>query len=455
MSPRITVGLAVALAIVIGYIFLVDRPQAQRAEEAKHLVQLASKDITTIALVSSKGQVELSRRDATHWELTRPIKVPAASFAVSGLLDTITGVVPTQTLGTGGDVHAYGLDAPTAQITLGASKGQTVSLEIGKPAPVGSVSYARVQPGGKIYEIDSSTRDALAKSATDLRQKTVADFANADVQKVRIVSPTGTLVVDRLGPDRWKIEGPHAWPADDFKVTDLFFPLTTTEAKVFHDGTTDLSAYGLDHPAVTIDVTVKDHPEPLRILLAQRGKIAYAAAAGSQAVLELDGSIVGKETPDALSLVSRRLLPYNSQDLTSLTWRRGAQTLAVRRQGPGFTGGGLSDADISSLFSTMNLTDADKVEPLASAPSGTPAFEIQTDGAADAQFLVQVYKEPKGGWLATDPALALQYHLAANAFDSLPGSVKTFLGLAQPVKPTPQSGAPTKTAPAPAAPKKK
>ncbi|HKV46366.1 MAG TPA: DUF4340 domain-containing protein [bacterium] len=437
MSPRITISLAVVLAIVVGYIVLVDRPQAQRAEEAKHLIQLTSKDITTIALVSAKGQVGLARRDATHWDLTRPVKVPAASFAVSGLLDTITGVVPTHTVGTGGDLHAYGLDAPTAQITLGTAKGQTVSLDIGKAAPVGSASYARVQPGAKIYEIDASTRDALAKSPTDLRQKTVADFANADVQKVRMVSAAGTLVVDRLGPDRWRIEGPHAWPADDFKVTDLFFPLTTTEAKVFHDGATDLSAYGLEHPTVTIDVTLKDHPEPLRILLAQRGKIAYAMAAGSQTVLELDGSIVGKENPDALSLVTRRLLPYNTQDLTALTWRRGGQTLAVRRQGPGFTGGGLSDADISNLFSTVNLMDADKVEPLAAVPSGTPAFEIQTDGAADAQFLVQVYKEPKGGWLATDSALALQYHLTGNAFDSLPEPVKTFLGLAQPAKPAP------------------
>jgi len=142
--------------------------------------------------------------------------------------------------------------------------------------------------------------------------------------------------------------------------------------------------------------------------------------------------------PETLSLVSRRVLPYNAQDLTSVVWRRGRQALEVRRQGPGFTGGGLSDGDISGMFSAINLLDADRVEPLSAAPAGAPAFEIQTDGAADAKFLVRMYREPKGGWLAADPALALRYRLTATAFDGLPGPIKTFLGLTPPPAPAPK-----------------
>jgi hypothetical protein len=456
VSPRITASLAVILAAVVGYIFLVDRPQAQRAEEAKHLVRLASKDVTAINLVSPKNTVALARRDATHWDITHPIHAPAATFSVNGLLDTITGLVPQQTLGGVTDLKAYGLDKPVQQLSLTSAKGETVTLEIGKAAPVGSTSYARLVPGGGVYQIDNSSKDALAKSVNDLRQKTVADFANADVQKVRIASPSGALVVDRVGTDRWRIEGPHNWPADDFKVTDLFFPLTTSEAKVFHDGVTDLSAYGLDHPAVTVDLTLRDRPEPLRILLSQRGKVTYASAAGTQTVLELDASVQKKMTPDALSLVSRRVLPYNSQDLTGLAWRRGGKALQIRRQGPGFTGGGLSDADISSMFSVVNLLDADQVELLAPPPAGAPAFEVQTEGASDASFLVSFYRDAKGAWLARDEALGLQYHLVANALDGLPQPVKAFLGLAapaaQPAKPAQPGKSPQPTT-APAKPK--
>jgi len=255
-------------------------------------------------------------------------------------------------------------------------------------------------------------------------------------------------VIDRVASDRWKIEGPHPWPADDFKVTDLFFPLTTNEAKEFHDGVTDLAAYDLSHPVVTVDLTLRDRQEPLRILLSQRGKVTYAMVAGTQTVMELDASVQVKLMPQPLSLVSKRLLPYNPQNLTSFTWRKGGQTFELRRQGPGFTGGGLAEGDISSMFSLVNLLDGDQVEPLATQPPGAPAFEIQTDGAADAQFLVRVYREPKGGWLATNSALALQYHLASTAFDGLPVKIKTFLGLpqtaAQPGKPAPS---PPKPAP--------
>src|SRR5262249_44414249 len=100
VSPRITAALAVALALVIGYIFVVDRPQAKRAEEAKRLIQVAPKDVTRIAISSAKGAVELARRDATRWDVINPIRVPAGSYAVSSLLDTVTGLVPQQSLGT-------------------------------------------------------------------------------------------------------------------------------------------------------------------------------------------------------------------------------------------------------------------------------------------------------------------------------------------------------------------
>ena len=450
MSTRVTTALALALAVVVGYILLVDRPQAKRAEEAKHLVQVASKDVTRIALASAKGNVELSRRDATHWDVISPIRVPAASFAVSSLLDTVTGVVPQQSLGTPSDLKEYGLDSPAAQITLSTAQGQTVILQIGKASPVGSTSYARVQPGGGLYQVDNSTKEALAKSPTDLRQKTVADFANADVQKAKVVSPAGTLVVDRVGTDRWTIAGPHAWPADDFKVTDLFFPLTTSEAKAFHDGVTDLAPYDLVHPAVTIDLTLRDRTEPVRILLAQRGKVTYATVVGTPTVLELDASVQGKLTMEPLALVSKRILPYNPQNLTAFIWRRGGQTFTLRRQGPGFTGEGLAESDISNMFSVVNLLDADQVDALSAPVSGTPAFEIQTDGAADAKFLVQLYRDPKGGWIATDAPLALRYHLSGNAFDSLPAKIKTFLALPQPAaQPQPE---PTKPGAQPAAP---
>ena len=151
MSPRITAVLAIVLAVVVGYIFLVDRPQVQRAEEAKHLVQLASKDITGISIASPKSSVALARRDATHWDITHPVHAAAASFAVNGLLDTVTGLIPQQTLGGAGDLKAYGLDKPLQQVSLTTAKGENVTIEIGKPVPVGSGSYARLVPGGRVY----------------------------------------------------------------------------------------------------------------------------------------------------------------------------------------------------------------------------------------------------------------------------------------------------------------
>jgi hypothetical protein len=167
-------------------------------------------------------------------------------------------------------------------------------------------------------------------------------------------------------------------------------------------------------------------------------------------------------------LVSKRVLPYNAPNLTAVTWSRPARgktapstadaagwsALAVRRQGPGFSGGGLSDGQISDMFSSLNLLEADAVEPLTGAPAGaedpragTPAFRIQTEGGDDARFDVLVYRRPGGGWLATNAALGLEYRLAANAFDSFPAPVTTFLGIAKPARATPPPHAPNTVTP--------
>jgi hypothetical protein len=96
----------------------------------------------------------------------------------------------------------------------------------------------------------------------------------------------------------------------------------------------------------------------------------------------------------------------------------------------------LSEKEITEMFSSVNLLDADKVDALRTLPEGSPTFEIQSEGAPDARFLVAFHRQPGGGWIATDQALGLQYRLAANALDSLPRPLAAFLGLA-PVKPAP------------------
>jgi len=431
VTPRATLILAGLVVVIAAYIFAVDRPQAQRAELASHLVQLKRADITGITITTANQTVELSRTDPTHWQITRPIQTPAASLSVSDFLDAVTGIVPQRTLSGATDLAAYGLDRPTVRVTLRTSGGRSVTVELGKPSPVGNALYAKLDPGTSLYVVDSTAKDGLTKTAADLRQKTLADFANADVQQVRITSPTESLVVDRTGPDRWRIEGSRPWPADDFKVTDLFFPLTTSDGKVFHDGVTDLAPYGLDHPDVTLDLTMKGRPEPLRMLFAKGPKVTYAMVAGGRTVMELDADLDGRMTPAPISLVSTHVLPYNPQDLTVFTWRRNGKTLEVRRQGPGFTGSDLSDQNVSDMFSSVNLMDADRVQALTSSFAAAPAFEVQTDGGADARFTVQFYKQ-YNGWVAVNRALGLQYTLAAGVLDSFPQPIKDFLGLQPP-----------------------
>jgi hypothetical protein len=77
------------------------------------------------------------------------------------------------------------------------------------------------------------------------------------------------------------------------------------------------------------------------------------------------------------------------------------------------------------------------VEAPRSLPPGPPAFEIQSEGAPDARFLVAFYLQPGGGWIAADRALGLEYLLTAHALDGLPRPLSSFLGIAAAPKAAP------------------
>ena len=99
-------------------------------------------------------------------------------------------------------------------------------------------------------------------------------FKRDDVERVEIRdgdSIVEVACVDNCGKipdDRWQLKQPLEAKADAVKVRTLLRNLEELKAKAFiTEAATDLSPYGLDHPAAQIHIWLKEKSAPVTVLL--------------------------------------------------------------------------------------------------------------------------------------------------------------------------------------------
>jgi hypothetical protein len=133
----------------------------------------------------------------------------------------------------------------------------------------------------------------VSKTATDFRDKTVAQFAQDQAAKIEVKRHDGeTFTLTRGTDGKWSIdktaEGTLREPALSQFVADL---RELRGFEIVADNPTDLSNYGLDQPVVTVSVSDKDGKKLATVLTGQKAegeaKKAFAMAEGGQTVFGL------------------------------------------------------------------------------------------------------------------------------------------------------------------------
>jgi len=171
----VLLALLAALVAVLLIVKAVNRRSAaadaaSSATAAQSAVTDASAQYT--ALTYSNGTATLSfdaDKDGT-WRWTDDPDFPLDNDYLTKLVNTITSLVPQQTITKGDTLAAYGLDSPSATLTATDSAGTQTVFALGSEVAGGSGSYYMMMNGddSAIYVIESTLHDELSKGIYDM-----------------------------------------------------------------------------------------------------------------------------------------------------------------------------------------------------------------------------------------------------------------------------------------------
>jgi hypothetical protein len=252
MRFRSTIVLILLLIGLGAYVYWVEYPKAQEEAKKKTLFSFKPDDVTEVSLVYPDREIVL-KKTGEEWRLTKPMDVAADPTAAKNLVNAIAECeVKKELTEASSDLSQYGIDKPFVTVTVKLKDKELPAVLVGKNTPVGFSTYVQRADDKKILLAGSAFRSGMDKKVKDLRDKTIINFADKDVNKVELQGDGKDIrLVQKDG--NWTIEQPGPYAADAAAMRSFLSTVRAMRAVDFPDDhPTDLSTYGLDQPRLKV-----------------------------------------------------------------------------------------------------------------------------------------------------------------------------------------------------------
>ena len=182
----------------------------------------------------------------------------------------------------------------------------------------------------------------------------------SDFTGLTLTNSAGTLSFTK-DDDAWQYDGDDAFPADQEAVEDLAEQIGSLAAIRVIDDPEDLSAYGLDEPALQASVTAGDGTAVTLLLGDVSDSYCYAKRTDSDTVYTVSTDL--PENLESLELLDLAAIPdfpdLGTDTISSLTWESGGTTLTLTKTETETAGteNGDSSADASSSSESAEGTE--------------------------------------------------------------------------------------------------
>jgi hypothetical protein len=357
MSVRPGPALALALLLGLGtWAYFkefrgAEERQKAEAEKDKPL-HFERSDLKAIAIQNASGALRLERSGDT-WSLTAPLVSPADKDAVEGLLTSLETSRIERRLGDATERKTYGLDPPSATVTLETSAGPSQSIGLGDASPIGGTVYALLPGGQEVALVSNSLGDAGKRDLVGLRDKSLLALDPWKIKSLTIERGRETVALSKPD-DGWKLERPIEAPADGPTITDFLSALERLRATSFvteKPAPSDLRTYGLDPPAARVTLLQEGWDTSKTVLFGkEESGSRYAKTVGRDPVVAVGSDIWPKVTTSLSDLRRKDLLAVSQYRTTSLTASlQGREALVLAKQKEGdWTASGLAKGSVKA-----------------------------------------------------------------------------------------------------------
>jgi hypothetical protein len=235
--------------------------------------------------------VRLQRQEET-WQIVKPRVLPADDLNVDRLLSTLSRLQAVEfPAETKTELASYGLEQPSAQLTVELKDGKTLSVALGSEKE-GQV-YVITSEHPAVATLLTSTADILRADLEELRDHRLARLNPNQVGQVTLELLEERVTLNPLPQEKGSLEvrweNPER-PGQVVNLSSLFASLNAARAKEFVPATDPEAQKALAAPDLTLDIAPKPETEqaPLTLSLSSAGLRAYARSSRQPDIAVLD-----------------------------------------------------------------------------------------------------------------------------------------------------------------------
>ena len=228
----------------------------------KQLFDIDPANVTAMEIGVGERTVRMERR-GDAWVIVSPQQIPADPDQARALVSSLNAIQALEFYDTptaGGD----GTDAPVAAFRATVGDGQVVGFRLGRAIEGAAPGYYLRRDGdGLVAKVDQSAKIQFDKDRSALRDKRLFTCTDREIAEVRFERADGAGFVLKKTGDDWSISP----PPEDGSVRQSVAQRTVVGLAVLAgnevasenaETTTQLAAFGLDSPAVEVEVLRQD-----------------------------------------------------------------------------------------------------------------------------------------------------------------------------------------------------
>lgn len=203
MKPRTLIALALAAALLGGYVLLVERGQHSSDElrmQKRRVAPTLQRDrVTSMTILRQGRSMTLRRKGDETWTLGAWRADPALADRILSGVEFLEFI---RTLPEDSDRTRLGLDRPSATLTLSQGGGPGIQLILGRLDTSGQGVY--LAHGSRLFVVSASFRAMLEKDPAQLRDRELVTLSQDQIRAVRI-HQAGQIHTLEPGGKAWRV----------------------------------------------------------------------------------------------------------------------------------------------------------------------------------------------------------------------------------------------------------
>lgn len=256
----------------------------------KNLLQIDEEKISHVAVNAGGRSIEFGRSGNDDWQILKPRLLRADNFTVGDLVRSVAKAKMISVLAKeSSPSKKYRFRRSPTTVKVVDEVGEH-SLTIAKSRD--DTYYAKSSDLSGIYEVSATIVENLDQPLIDFRNKKLFDFGFSEITSLVLRDGEIGLHAEKRN-DKWVLSSQGDRELDSERVQMVIDSLRSLAAISFpSDEAADQARFGLDRPAIEVEVTAAEDGTPERVLInwVSNGRV-YAARKGQPTTYEVEKTV--------------------------------------------------------------------------------------------------------------------------------------------------------------------